>query len=90
MALTKHIDVQTMGKVVSFPDAYITVTGLEGGKSSMAVSVCYYSDKSKKHKLPLGGSCFSSFKPVLNEVNFIEQAYNHLKSLDEFAGCSDC
>ena len=31
-----------------------------------------------------------SFKPTLDGDNFIQQAYNHLKTLPEFAGSTDC
>jgi hypothetical protein len=31
-----------------------------------------------------------SFAPDLNGKNFIAQAYEHLKTLPEFAGATDC
>lgn len=31
-----------------------------------------------------------SFIPELNSVNFIQQAYDYLKTLPEFAGAQDC
>jgi hypothetical protein len=32
----------------------------------------------------------STFIPSLDESNFIRQAYQHLKTLPEFAGAVDC
>ena len=33
---------------------------------------------------------FYSFTPNLDGQNFIAQAYNHLKTLPEFSGATDC
>ena len=64
-------------------DVYFKVASVSGGKESMqaaVVGVC-------------GGSTIFNesywFTPDLSGANFIAQAYQHLKTLPEFAGAKD-
>lgn len=63
--------------------AYVKVATIEGSKESMQATVSF-SDKRislfKKYE----------FTPDLDGENFIKQAYEHLKTLPEFAGATDC
>ena len=69
---------------VSF-NAYIKVTSVVGGKDGL-VAMVNFSDGAyileKNYNIPVS---------VANEAkNFIAQAYEHLKTLPEFAGATDC
>jgi hypothetical protein len=86
MALTKNIQVQFAGKQIDFENAYIKVMSAGGSKNEATASVSYF-DKQN-------GSVFKqsivSFLPTMDGGNFIKQAYEHLKTLEEFAGAVDC
>jgi hypothetical protein len=62
---------------------YIKVESVRGSKSSVYCSVSFKGEKVEIVKI-------FDFEPKMNDVNFIAQAYNHLKTLPEFAGAIDC
>jgi hypothetical protein len=80
LTLENNFDEQSM-----FPNAYIKVQSVNGNKERMTAVVVTHKEKN--------GFCLTSksynFVPDLNS-NFIEQAYNHLKTLPEFSGAMDC
>jgi hypothetical protein len=64
-------------------DAYIKVESVRSDKTQMSASVKIQSDSNSFYKEYL--------VPVnLDGKNFIAQAYEHLKTLPEFAGATDC
>lgn len=67
-------------------DAYIKVLNVTADKSTIEirVSVSKGADDNAVHSLQY--SCPAN----LNGANFIKQAYEHLKTLQEFAGAVDC
>lgn len=72
---------------VSIPDCYIRVTELKGGKALLFFMADY-------HKSAEAGSIYRkrfSFSPSVSNgsENFIKQAYEHLKTLPEFANAED-
>lgn len=71
--------------VIEMRDAYIKVESVEGNKSSVAASV------SLKSEIGIANTLYT-FTPSVEDGanNFIKQAYEHLKTLDEFAGAVDC
>ena len=72
---------------VTFPDAYLRIERLEGGKNEMTAYLSFYkTSESKRHLV----SKTYKFQPDLAGSNFIMQAYTHLKTLPEFAGTVDC
>ena len=71
---------------ITFPDCYIRVTFLESTK--LTSKVTYGIFKSAEEKL-LRKSEFI-FTHNLDGKNFIAQAYDHMKTLPEFAGATDC
>lgn len=85
MALQKDI-IKTnpgfSGQLVA-KNVYIKVASVNGGKDSMQAVVTGVCDES----LILNESY--SFIPNLSGDNFIAQAYQHLKTLPEFAGAQD-
>ena len=66
--------------------AYIRVESLDGNKEKINAKTVYRKDNSEgamiKHE-------WWSFVPSLDGENFITQAYEHLKTLPEFAGAAD-
>lgn len=69
---------------ISF-SAYIKVVGIEGNKSNINALVSFKGDaqqSTKQYQIPVSVDN--------NAANFIAQAYEHLKTLPEFAGATDC
>ena len=68
-------------------DCYIKVISVEGGKESCAAH-CHFSDAEK------GAAVLRvyNFAPSVADgsPNFIAQAYDHLKTLPDFADAVDC
>jgi hypothetical protein len=86
MALKKDVVIQKQnfdGSLVA-RNAYWKITNIGGNKNGFSISVdaflngVFYERKT------------SAFIPDLNGTNFIAQAYEHLKTLPEFAGATDC
>ena len=74
-----------MGEQTSTMDAYIKVVSISGGKEQLRVSVGF-SEGNKEFVKNY------SFTPsvVNGSANFIAQSYEHLKTLPEFSGATDC
>ena len=85
MALQKNIiktQVGFNGTLVA-QDVYFKVASVSGSKESMQALVTGVCN---------GSAIFNesySFTPDLSGANFIAQAYQHLKTLPEFAGSTD-
>jgi hypothetical protein len=86
MALKKTIPFEFAGKQITFQDAYIKVTIAGGSKDRVTASVSFFDQAN--------GNVFKQdvveFTPSMEGGNFIKQAYEHLKTLEEFAGAVDC
>lgn len=86
MALTKTIVKKVYGQDVAIKNVYIVVNEIQGNKKEANILVNFYSEdkteiievKSYTYNLSLEGD------------NFIKQAYNHLKTLEEFKDAEDC
>lgn len=76
--------IETGVKNMSF-SAYIKVSALYGTKTKVTATVSFEGDTekfSKQYEVPIS---------VENgAINFIAQIYEHLKTLEEFAGAEDC
>jgi hypothetical protein len=87
MALTKNLLlIDNFGEEVLINKAYIKVDKLSGNKSGLTIVVCHY----KNDKSTFLTKKEFSFTPNLEGLNFIAQAYDHLKTLLEFADAGDC
>lgn len=85
MALKKLHQKKISGfdQVVEAP-AYWRIDSIDGNKNSVNIKANAY-----VNNVQVDG--FSAlFVPDLDGTNFIKQAYEHLKSLPEFAGAVDC
>jgi hypothetical protein len=68
------------------PDAYWRVANISGTKERVKAVVTASASKESQ----ILRMCEYEFVPSLEGVNFISQAYEHLKTLPEFAGAVDC
>lgn len=87
MALKKQMtaDVRLVGQVPV--GAYIRVTHVAGSKNEVTANAAFHKDSADGEMFQ---SCAYTFKPSMNGGNFIKQAYEHLKTLPEFADAQDC
>jgi hypothetical protein len=83
MALFKDI---TTEYGVTIPAAYVRVDDVSMTKQRVVASARFYADTQKP---PFADHVFA-FKYQLDGPNPIKQAYEHLKSLPEFADAVDC
>lgn len=87
MALNKAMKLNdNFGEQISFDETYIKVEDVGGTKENVAATAHIYKAK--------GGPFLflfrTNFTPSMEGGNFIKQAYEHLKTLPEFAGATDC
>jgi hypothetical protein len=86
MALSKTLELQdSFGENRTFENAYVKVTKLHGNKDMMQVVYTSFSAKDG-NKLK---DYQTGFSPSLDGSNFIQQAYEHLKTLDNLADAVD-
>lgn len=86
MALSKTLTKTVRGfdgEVVA-NDVYFKVSSISGDKYTLSFLVTGVSDGVQVH------STNYVFEPELDGDNFIKQAYEHLKTLPEFADAVDC
>jgi hypothetical protein len=86
MALSKNISINAFGRTLNFDGAYIKVSNLTGSKDQVDAKICSFAVKDGE----LLKTQYAKFVPDMNGANFIKQAYEHLKTLPEFAGATDC
>jgi hypothetical protein len=83
MALKKTIKF----KGIEIKNAYIRVWKFEGSKSEIFIGVGFYKDSESEI---FDSKTFNITSYNLDGSNPIAQAYEHLKTLPEFAGAEDC
>jgi hypothetical protein len=66
-------------------DAYIKVDSVSANKESASVNVSFTNEQLKFNK-----QYVAPISVADGAKNFIAQAYEHLKTLPEFAGATDC
>ena len=87
MALKKTTTLKNnFGDDVTFIDAYIKIEKLDGNKEQIGINVSFY----RKLNEQIIDNKNYLFTPLLEGKNFIAQAYEHLKTLPDFAGAVDC
>lgn len=87
MALSKSITKTVYGQEITIPNAYIKIKRIQGHKGNLSVSVSTYDQKDGdeiEHDSIV-------FVPSVSDGsdNFIKQAYDHLKTLPEYADTED-
>ena len=86
MALKKSIVKMVYGVEVAFNEAYIEVVSIDG-KTDIGIGISIFSNSTKKVVL---NRSREYFKPDFTSTNFIAQAYEYLKTLDEYSDAVDC
>jgi activator of HSP90 ATPase len=71
---------------VTMKNAYHKVESLNGDKNCISFDLAIF-EETKKEMAVLKKY---SFVPSMGNENFVKQAYDHLKTLPEFAGAIDC
>ena len=73
----------------TFDEAYIKITNVEGNKNKIMLQVCIYKDCNKEEIVSIKKYAFT---PSVAEgsTNFIQQGYEYLKTLPEYAEAVDC
>ena len=66
--------------------AYVKVSKVSGNKEIVFIDVVYLKDSADGEIIKSGAF---EFVPNMNGDNFIKQAYQHLKTLPEFASATD-
>jgi len=86
MALSKTVVKQAWGQDLSIPNVYIKVNQIKASKELAEATITYSVDGEVKETK---GIVFNA-DVADGSVNFIKQAYEHLKTLPEFSGATDC
>ena len=86
MAIQKSYTLTVCDKEVIFANAYCKVNKQEGTKDIVYFDVTFLTQKDGQK---IDAKVYQ-FTPDLSGSNFIRQAYDHLKTLPEFAGATDC
>lgn len=89
MALSKKISFTPRGtsKLLEVPSAYHRVDLIRGTKNNLEISLGVYENSDSA--APIWSETYS-FVPEMTDVNFIEQAYVFLKTLESFENAVDC
>ena len=89
MALQANVTLNAYGQDVVVPDVHVKVGNVKGNKSSCTFNVWFF--KSEGGELSQFHEKEYWFVPSVEagSDNFIKQAYDHLKTLSEFAGATD-
>ena len=85
MALLKNVTRTALGSDVILPNCYIKVDEVSGNKHKVQILVAFIINDEVVDTTRV------SFAPSVADSsdNFIKQAYEHLKTLPEFAGATD-
>ena len=72
-----------------YPAAYLQITNIEGNKNKVKLLLTIYADSTKASVVDYK---YYTFTPSvdLGSTNFIQQGYEYLKTLPEFADAVDC
>lgn len=87
MALLKNIEKTIYGRRIIIDSAYIVINQLDWNKACTKILVFIFDSKDKENIIETKNYDFS---PALEGENFVKQAYEHLKTLDEFKDAQDC
>jgi hypothetical protein len=87
MALKKQTSlVDNFDILVDIGVSYIRVEKVDASKTKAVAAVSFNNENADKNFI----TKFYEFAPNINGKNFIAQAYDHLKTLPEFADATDC
>jgi hypothetical protein len=91
MALRKTLKlIDNFGIEVELADCYVRVSGLSGTKTAMTASVDIFKKPEGEFPNVLLANEKHEFSTDLSGPNLFVQAYNHLKTLPQYANAVDC
>lgn len=76
-------------KQVEYPVCYVMIKNVSGDKSKISLQVVFYEDNSKEQAIEYKQYIFTP-SVADGSTNFIQQGYEYLKTLPEFADAVDC
>ena len=76
-------------KQIEYPVCYAMIKSVSGDKSKISLKVVFYADNSKEQTIEYKQYTFTP-SVADGSTNFIQQGYEHLKTLPEFADAVDC
>ena len=79
---TNGLIIKDSKKDITLSDVYIKVETIQGDKNNILFNTSYICDKGVYHKQ-------FSFSPDMDNENYHKQAYEYLKTLDEFKDAED-
>lgn len=76
-------------KQIEYPACYVMINHVNGNKEMVKLNVLFYADSTKEQIVQ---NKYYTFAPSVadNSTNFIQQGYEYLKTLPEFADAVDC
>ena len=86
--LYPEFEICTKNTPTIVPSAYMRVSKIEGNKSEIQITVCAFSDATAA--VLIGKKQYRFLPSLTSSENFIAQAYQHLKTIPEFADAIDC
>ena len=76
-------------KEVKYPASYAMIKSVSGDKNKISLQVVFYADSSKEQTIEHQQYTFAP-SVADGSTNFIQQGYEYLKTLPEFADAVDC
>lgn len=79
----------TIQEQVEYPESYVMIKRVSGDKIKISLQVVFYADNSKEQAIEYKQYTFTP-SVADGSTNFIQQGYEYLKTLPEFADAVDC
>ena len=76
-------------KQIEYPECYAMINSVIGDKTKISLQVVFYVDSSKEQTIEYQQYAFTP-SVADGSTNFIQQGYEYLKTLPEFADAVDC
>ena len=76
-------------QTVEYPACYVMIKSVSGDKNKISLQVVFYADSSKEQAIEYKQYTFTP-SVAYGSTNFIQQGYEYLKTLQEFADAADC
>lgn len=89
LAIIKKGMPATIQEQVEYPASYVMIKSVSGDKCEISLQVVFYADNSKKQVIEYKQYTFTP-SVADGSANFIQQGYEYLKTLPEFADALDC
>lgn len=88
-AILKNDMPATIQEQIEYPVCYAMIKSVSGDKNKISLKVVFYADGSKEQTIEYKQYTFTP-SVADGSANFIQQGYEYLKTLPEFADAVDC